>query len=156
MERYGITRSGYEKLKKDLAHLKGVERPKIIKEIERARAFGDISENAEYESAKHSQGLLEARIRDLESKISRGRIVEDDEIGTDAVLLGAVVRLKDLKRDKELTYTIVSDPEADFKSGKISVASPVGKGLLGARVGHKVEIDVPAGKLKYEVLDISR
>ena len=156
MDTYGITRPGYEKLKKDLAHLKRVERPKIIKEIERARAFGDISENAEYESAKHSQGLLEARIRDLESKIARGRIVEYDEIGTDAVLLGAVVRLKDLKRDKELTYTIVSDPEADFKSGKISVASPVGKGLLGARVGHTVEIDVPAGKLKYEVQDISR
>jgi len=156
MERYGITRSGYEKLKKDLAHLKKVERPKILKERERARAFGDISENAEYEAAKHSQGLLEARIRDLESKIVRGRIVEDHEIGTDAVLLGAVVRLKDLKRGKELTYTIVSDAEADFKSGRISVASPVGKGLLGARVGHTVEIDVPAGKLRYEVLDISR
>jgi len=156
MKTYGITRSGYEKLKKDLAHLKKVERPKIIKEIEKARSFGDISENAEYEAAKHSQGLLEARIRDLESKIACGRIVEDDEIGTDAVLLGAVVRLKDLKRGKELTYTIVSDPEADFKSGKISVASPVGKGLLGARVGQTIEIDVPAGKLEYEVLNISR
>jgi len=156
MQRYGITRSGYEKLKKDLAHLKKVERPKIIKEIERARAFGDISENAEYEAAKHSQGLLEARINDLQSKVARARVIEDHEIGTDAVLLGAVVRLKDLKRDKELTYTIVSDAEADFKKGKISVASPVGKGLLGARVGHTVEIDVPAGKLKYEVLDISR
>jgi len=153
---YGITRSGYEKLKKDLAHLKKVERPKIVKEIERARAFGDISENAEYEAAKHSQGLLEARIRDLESKLARARVVEDDEIGTDAVLLGAVVRLKDLKRGKELTYTIVSDAEADFKSGKISVSSPVGKGLLGARVGQTVQIDVPAGKLEYEVLDISR
>ena len=156
MKTYGITRPGYEKLKKDLAQLKRVERPKIIKEIERARAFGDISENAEYEAAKHSQGLLEARINDLESKIARARVLEDHEIGTDAVLLGAVVRLKDLKRDKELTYTIVSDAEADFKSGRISVASPVGKGLLGARVGHKVEIDVPAGKLEYEVLDISR
>ena len=156
MQRYGITRSGYEKLKEDLAHLKKVERPKIIKEIERARAFGDISENAEYEAAKHSQGLLEARIKDLESKVAHARVIEDDEIGTDAVLLGAVVRLKDLRRDKELTYTIVSDAEADFKKGKISVASPVGKGLLGARVGHTIEIDVPAGKLKYEVLDISR
>jgi transcription elongation factor GreA len=156
MQRYGITRSGYEKLKKDLAHLKKVERPKIIKEIERARAFGDISENAEYEAAKHSQGLLEARIKDLESKVAHARVIEDHEIGTDTVLLGAVVRLKDLKRGRELTYTIVSDAEADFKSGKISVASPVGKGLLGARVGHTVEIDVPAGKLKYEVLDISR
>ena len=156
MKTYGITRSGYEKLKKDLAHLKKVERPKIVKEIERARAFGDISENAEYEAAKHSQGLLEARIRDLESKLARARVVEDDEMGTDAVLLGAVVRLKDLKRGKELTYTIVSDAEADFKSGKISVSSPVGKGLLGARVGQTVQIDVPAGKLEYEVLDISR
>ncbi len=156
MKTYGITRSGYEKLKKDLAHLKKVERPKILKELEKARAFGDISENAEYDAAKHSQGLLEARIRDLESKLARARVVEDDEIGTDAVLLGAVVRLKDLKRGKELTYTIVSDPEADFKSGKISVSSPVGKGLLGARVGQTIEIDVPAGKLEYEVLDISR
>ena len=156
MQRYGITRSGYEKLKKDLAHLKKVERPKIIKEIERARGFGDISENAEYEAAKHSQGLLEARINDLESKVAHARVIEDHEIGTEAVLLGVVVRLKDLKRGRELTYTIVSDAEADFKKGKISVASPVGKGLLGARVGHTIEIDVPAGKLKYEVLDISR
>ena len=156
METYGITRLGYEKLKKELARLKRVERPKILKDIERARAYGDISENAEYEAAKHSQGLLEARIRDLESKVARARIVEDDEIGTDTVLLGAVVRLKDLERGKELTYVIVSDAEADFKSGRISVSSPVGKGLLGARVGHTVEIDVPAGKLKYQVLDISR
>jgi transcription elongation factor GreA len=156
MKTYGITRSGYEKLKEDLAHLKRVERPKIVKEIEKARSFGDISENAEYEAAKHSQGLLEARIRDLESKVARARVLEDDEIGTDTVLLGAVVRLKDLKRGKELTYTIVSDAEADFKSSKISVSSPVGKGLLGARVGQTVDINVPAGKLEYEVLDISR
>lgn len=156
MKTYGITREGHKKLKKDLQRLKGVERPKILKEIERARAYGDISENAEYEAAKHAQGLLEARISDLESKFARSRIVDEEEMDADTVLLGAVVRLKDLNRNKELRYTIVSDVEADFKSGKISNSSPVGRGLLGAKVGQTVEIDVPAGKLKYEVLDISR
>ena len=156
MKAYGITREGHKKLKKDLERLKRVERPKILKEIERARAHGDISENAEYESAKHAQGLLEARINDLESKFARSRIVDEDEMDADTVLLGAVVRLKDINRNKELRYTIVSDVEADFKSGKISNSSPVGRGLLGAKVGQTVEIDVPAGKLKYEVLEISR
>jgi transcription elongation factor GreA len=156
MKTYGITREGYEKLKKDLQRLKGVERAKILKEIERARAHGDISENAEYEAAKHAQGLLEARISDLESKFARSRVVDEDEMDADTVLLGAVVRVKDLNRNKKLRYTIVSDVEADFKSGKISNSSPVGRGLLGAKVGHTVEIDVPAGKLRYEVLEISR
>jgi len=156
MKTYGITREGHKKLKKDLERLKRVERPKILKEIERARAHGDISENAEYEAAKHAQGLLEARISDLESKFARSRIVDEDEMDADTVLLGAVVRLKDINRNKELRYTIVSDVEADFKSGKISNSSPVGRGLLGAKVGQTVEIDVPAGKLKYEVLEISR
>jgi transcription elongation factor GreA len=156
MKTYGITREGHKKLKKDLERLKRVDRPKILKEIERARAHGDISENAEYEAAKHAQGLLEARISDLESKFARSRIVDEDEMDADTVLLGAVVRLKDINRNKELRYTIVSDVEADFKSGKISNSSPVGRGLLGAKVGQTVEIDVPAGKLKYEVLEISR
>jgi transcription elongation factor GreA len=156
MKTYGITREGHKKLKKDLKRLKGVERPKILKEIERALAYGDISENAEYEAAKHAQGILEARISDLESKLARSRVVEEEKMNADTVLLGAVVRLKDLNRNKELRYTIVSDVEADFKSGKISNSSPVGKGLLGAKVGQTVEIEVPAGKLKYEVLEISR
>ena len=156
MKTYAVTPGDYEKLKKDLRHLKAVERPNIVKEIERARAHGDISDNAEYEAAKHAQGLLEARIRDMESKIARARVVEHEEMGTDTVLLGARVRLKDLNRDKELTYTIVSDVAADLKSRKISVSSPVGKGLLGATVGQTVEIDVPAGKLKYQVLEITR
>ena len=156
MKTYAVTPGDYEKLKKDLRHLKAVERPNIVKEIERARAHGDISDNAEYEAAKHAQGLLEARIRDMESKIARARVVEHDEMGTDTVLLGARVRLKDLNRNKELTYTIVSDVATDLKSRKISVSSPVGKGLLGATVGQTVEIDVPAGKLRYQVLEISR
>ena len=156
MKTYAVTPGDYEKLKEELRHLKAVERPKIVKEIERARAHGDISENAEYEAAKHAQGLLEARIRDTESKIARARVVEHDEMGTDTVLLGARVRLKDLNRNKELTYTIVSDVATDLKSRKISVSSPVGKGLLGATVGQTVEIDVPAGKLRYQVLEISR
>ncbi len=156
IETYGILREGYEKLKRDLKHLKRVERPKVLKEIERARAHGDISDNAEYEAAKHAQGLLQARIADFESKLARSRIVEEQKMDANTVLLGAVVRVKDLNRKKVLCYTIVSDVASDFKSGKISVSSPVGKGLLGAKVGQTVEIEAPAGKLKYQVLEISR
>jgi len=156
METYGITRAGYQKLKKEIERLRRVERPKILKEIERARALGDIMENAEYDAAKHAQGLLEARIKGLESKLARARIVEHEQMGTETVLLGAVVRLKDVNRNKELRYTLVSDVEADIKEGRISVSSPVGKGLLGTKVGQTVEIEVPAGKLRYQVLEISR
>jgi transcription elongation factor GreA len=156
MKTYAVTAADYEQLKHDLHHLKTVERPKLLKEIERARAHGDISENAEYEAAKHAQGLLEARIRDMESKFARARVVDDGAMGTDTVLLGARVRVKDLNRNKELMYTLVSEGATDLKSGKISVSSPVGKGLLGAAVGQTVEIDVPAGKLSYQVLEISR
>ncbi len=156
MDTYAVTAADYEKLKNELQHLKTVERPKLLKEIERARAHGDISENAEYEAAKHAQGLLEARIRDMESKLARARVVDDDQMGTDTVLLGARVRLKDLNRNKEVTYTLASEGATDLKTGKISVSSPVGRGLLGAAVGQTVEIEVPAGKLRYQVLEISR
>jgi transcription elongation factor GreA len=100
--------------------------------------------------------LLEARIRNLETKLARSRIVETHEMDADTVLLGAIVRLKDLNRNKEFTYTIVSDAETDLKRGSVSASSPVGKGLLGAKVGQTREIDVPAGKLRYEILEISR
>jgi transcription elongation factor GreA len=118
MKTYGITREGHKKLKKDLQRLKGVERPKILKEIERALAHGDISENAEYEAAKHAQGLLEARISDLESKFARSRIVDEEEMDADTVLLGAVVRLKDLNKNKELRYTRLTAPGIKHKESQ--------------------------------------
>jgi len=156
MSTYAVTAADYEKLKNELQYLKTVERPKILKEIERARAHGDISENAEYEAAKHAQGLLEARIRDMESKLARARVVDEEAMGTDTVLLGARVRLRNLDKNKEVTYTLVSEGATDLKTGRISVSSPVGKALLGAAVGQTVEINVPAGKLRYQVLEISR
>ena len=156
MKRFSITQEGFERLKDDLRNLKEVERPKIVKELDFARGLGDLSENAEYHAAKDALAILTARINELEHKVSTARIVEEHQIDGETALLGAKVRLRDLNRDREVSYTLVSDVASDFKHRRISVTSPVGKGLLGAKVGQVVEIDVPAGTLKYEVIEISR
>ncbi len=151
-----LTRSGYEKLVQDLEHLKTVKRREISKAIGEARAHGDISENAEYDAAKDAQGMNEKKIADLETKLAHARILDDTNMSTDEVLIGATVKLQDLDTSEEMEYTFVSEMEADYTQNKISVTSPVGKGLLGHKLGEVVEIPIPAGTLKYKILNISR
>ncbi|NQT00067.1 MAG: transcription elongation factor GreA [Candidatus Omnitrophica bacterium] len=151
-----VSREGYEKLTKELQHLKRVRRRELSKEIGVAREKGDLKENAEYHAAKEAQGLNERKIAELEDKLSNAQILDDTDIPKDQALVGATVKLKDLSSKKEVEYTLVSELEADFSQGKISVTSPVGRGLLGHKVGETVEINIPAGTLKYRLLKITR
>jgi len=151
-----LTREGYEKLSKELSELKTLKRRQIAAAIEHARQLGDISENAEYDSAKDAQMLNERRIAELEEKLSGARIIEENDIRTDEVRIGARVKLRDIDFGEEFEYILVGDAEADFESGKISIASPVGRALLGHKAGDKVDIQAPARLLHYEVLSISR
>lgn len=151
-----LTRAGYEKLRSDLEHLKTTERRRIAKAIGEARLLGDISENAEYDAAKDAQAHCEARIAELEAKLANVRIIEDQKIASDKVLIGALVSLKDVNAGEDLKYMMVSPEEANFDENKLSIFSPVGKGLLGHKVGETVEIKVPAGTLKYKITKIER
>ena len=151
-----LTRSGHQKLMQELEHLKTVKRRQLSKAIGEARAHGDISENAEYDAAKDAQGLNEKKISELENKLALARILDDTGISSDEVLIGATVKLKDLDSDEELEYTLVSEMEADYESGKISIASPIGISLLNHKLNEVVEIKIPAGILKYKILKISR
>ena len=151
-----LSREGYEKLRKELEQLKTVKRRDISKAIGAARAHGDISENAEYDAAKEAQGLNEKKIAELEHKLATAQMIDEDNMSKDEVLIGATVKLKDLKGNRDITYTIVSEEEANFSEGKISISSPVGSGLMNHKKGDMVEIKVPAGVLKYQIMDISR
>jgi len=151
-----LTRAGYEKLVSDLERLKGPERRRISKAIGEARLQGDISENAEYDAAKDAQAHCEARISELEGKLSNVRIIEDQNIPSDKVYIGAIVTLRDLKTKEKIKYMLVSAEEADYEQNKLSIFSPVGKGLLGHKEGEKLDIKVPAGELSYEILKIER
>jgi len=151
-----MTLEGLGKLKKDLEYLKTTKRREIADDIAKARAFGDLRENAEYDAAKNNQALNEKRIADLEEKLQHIQIIDESRIPQDQVFIGATALLKDLKSGEEFSYTIVTPDEADFDSGKISVTSPIAKGLLGLKVGETAEIKIPAGTLKYQILKISR
>ena len=151
-----LTRAGFHKLQAQLESLKTTERQKIAKAIGEARAQGDISENAEYDAAKDAQAHNEARIADLEGKLSNVRIIENEKIPSDKIFIGAIVELKDLDSDEKLKYVLVSPEEASYEENKISIFSPIGKGLLGHKAGETLEIKVPAGTLKYKVLSIKR
>jgi len=151
-----LTRSGYEKLIEELNFLKSEKRRQLSKAVGEARAHGDISENAEYDAAKDAQGLNEKRIAELEYKLAHARIIENEDMPSDEVLIGATVLLKDLDSQEVLKYTLVSETEADYAEGKISLTSPVGAALLNHKEKEIVEIKVPAGFLKYEILKISR
>jgi transcription elongation factor GreA len=151
-----LTRQGYEKLREQLEYLKTVRRREIIEELNEAIAHGDLSENAEYDAAKEAQAQNEMRIAELEKKLTGARIIDDENIPIDELRIGATVRLKDLGSGEELQYTLVAEVEADFSQGKISISSPVGKGLLGHKENDIVEIKVPAGILRYKILKISR
>jgi transcription elongation factor GreA len=151
-----LTREGQLKLKEQLEYLVKVRRKEIAKALETARAFGDLRENAEYETAKTEQSLNEIKIKELAEKLTISQILDDTDIPKDKAYLGATVRLRDLDRDEEFDYMLVSDAEADFMENKISVASLIGKALLGHAVNETIQIQVPAGLLNYQILSISR
>jgi len=151
-----LTQAGYEKLVHELEYMKNEKRRGFSKAIGEARAHGDLSENAEYDAAKDAQAANEAKIAELEFKLSRARIIENENIPSAEILIGATALLRDTDTDKEYTYTLVSELEADYAQGKISVTSPLGKGLLGHKEGQDIEITVPAGTRHYRVLKISR
>jgi transcription elongation factor GreA len=150
-----VTEEGLAKMKSELAHLVAIERPNASKAIGEARDKGDLSENAEYDAAKEAQGLLELRIRKLESEIGNARVLDASKIDVSKVSVLSKVKVMNLKMKKEFTYHLVSEKEADLKQLKISVKSPIGLALLGRVRGEKVTIQIPAGTMELEVLDIS-
>jgi transcription elongation factor GreA len=147
---------GLQKLKDELNHLRDVERPNASQAIADARDKGDLSENAEYDAAKEAQGLLELKIAKLEETLANARLIDESQLDTSKVLVLSTVKLKNKQNGMEMTYKLVAESEADLKSGKISVTSPIGKGLLGKKVGDVAEITVPNGTLKFEILKITR
>lgn len=151
-----VTEDGYEKLKKELDYLIKDRRREIAQKIATAREHGDLRENAEYDAAKEEQGFNELKIRELSEKLATARILDEKEIPHDKVYLGATIRLLNLKDQEETEYTLVSEVEADIMDHKISVASPLGKGLLGHSENDEVTIEVPAGIMKYKILKITR
>jgi transcription elongation factor GreA len=154
VDRNPMTRSGYEKLEAELKRLRTVDRPNIVKEIELARAHGDISENAEFHAAKERQSHIEGRARMLEDKLARAQIIDPTGQNLDRVRFGLTVVLVDTATDDEVTYTILGEDEADAADGKISVTSPVARALLGKGVGATVTVRVPKGTREFEILEI--
>lgn len=150
-----ITQDGLNKLKAELDQLMNVERPAISKQIGEAIEKGDISENAEYDAAKDAQGMLEAKIAVLRDKIANARIIDESKIDTSSVQILNKVTIKNKKNNATMVYTIVSEHEADLKSGKISIETPIAKGLMGKKVGDVVDIKVPSGIMQFEIVDIS-
>ena len=150
------TAEGLKKLRDELQNLKDVERVKASKAIAEARDKGDLSENAEYDAAKEAQGMLEMRISKLEDTLAGARLIDESQLDTSKVLVLSRVKIKNQSNDMELSYLLVADGEADLSAGKISVNSPIGKGLLGKTVGDIAEIIVPNGVIKFEILEISR
>ena len=150
-----VTKETFEKMKEELQHMKGIERPAASHAIAEAREKGDLKENAEYDAAKEAQGMLEAKIKQLEGIIATARILDESNIDTSKVSILTKVTILNLITKKQLTYTIVSEKEADLKTGKISVTSPIGQGLLGKVVGDVAEVTVPAGTLKFKIENIT-
>jgi len=151
-----LTHEGYEKLRQELEYLKNAKRREIAKTLEHARSLGDLRENAEYDSAKEAQAHNEKKIAELEHKLSNAKLIDNENISKDEARVGASVTLKDLDSGEEIVYTLVSELEADFASNKISITSPVGKGLLGRKLNETVAIKIPAGVLKYKIIKIER
>ena len=150
------TAEGLKKLKDELHRMKTVDRPSITQQIAEARDKGDLSENAEYDAAKEAQGHLEARISKMEEILSNARLIDDSHMDNSKVFILSTVKLKNLNNNAEVQYTLVAENEANLALKKISVDSPIGKGLLGKKVGDIAEVQVPAGQIKFEVLEITR
>lgn len=150
-----MTAEGYKKLVEELNELERVQRPAISKQIGEARDKGDLSENAEYDAAKEAQGMLEMRISNLKEMVASARMIDESKISTNEVQILTRVKIKNTKTDQLMTYMIVSESEANFKEGKLSVTTPIAKGLLGKKVGEKASVSVPSGILEFEVVEIS-
>lgn len=151
-----LTEEGYRKLKEELDHLKTVERPAISNMIAEARDKGDLSENAEYDAAKDAQGMLELKIKKLEDVMTNSRILDDTKIDRSKVQILSKVKIKNIANNATQEYILVSETEANFKEGKISINTPIARGLLGKKVGEVVEVQVPSGKMSFEIIEISR
>jgi len=151
-----FTEEGLQKLKDEIDQLITIERPKISQQIAEARDKGDLSENAEYDAAKEAQGLLELKISKLQEKLANARIIDESKMDSSKALLLSTVTIKNLKNGATMKYTLVPEGEADLKKGKISVESPISKGLLGKSVGDQVDISVPAGVIPFEIISVSR
>ena len=156
MEQVILTQEGYERLKEELRNLRGPKRMEVARQLETARAHGDLRENAEYDTAKEAKAQLESRIRTLEDKLTRAKVVDLKDAPTDKVYFGTTVELKNKKTGQNITFTFVADDEADVSKNKLSISSPIGKALLGHKKGETVEVKVPAGIIPYEILKISR
>ena len=150
-----MSEEGLQKLKEELVYMESVQRPEISRQIAEARDKGDLSENAEYDAAKEAQGMLESKISQLKGLIASARLIDESTIGTDKVQIMNKVTIRNVKTKKDMTYTLVSESEADLRSGKIAVNSPIAQGLLGKKVGDVADIKVPSGTMTFEVLDIS-
>lgn len=150
-----MTAEGLQKLKDELANLEGVERPRVIRAIAEAREKGDLSENAEYDAAKEEQGMLEAKIAGLRSKIAEARLIDESRINTNEVQILTKVKIKNVKNGATKVYHIVTEGEANIAQGKLAVTTPIAKGLLGKKVGDVAQIKVPAGIMDFEILEIS-
>ncbi|OAB80624.1 transcription elongation factor GreA [Cochleicola gelatinilyticus] len=150
------TAEGLKKLREEVDHLRDVERPKASNAIAEARDKGDLSENAEYDAAKEAQGMLEMRISKLEETLANARLIDESQLDTSKVLVHSNVKIKNQTNGMEMQYKLVAQSEADLKSGKISTESPIGKGLLGKKVGDIAEIQVPNGVMKFEIIEITR
>jgi transcription elongation factor GreA len=149
-----MTKEGFDKKMKELARLENEERPEVVRAIVEAREKGDLSENAEYDAAKERQGMLEAKIAELKNLVANARIIDETKIQTDEVQLLNRVTIKNVKNKATMTYTIVTETEANLRENKISIATPIAKGLLGHKVGDVVEVTAPAGVMKFEILKI--
>ena len=150
-----MTKEGYNKLLEEVNYLESEQRPAITKQIAEARDKGDLSENAEYDAAKEAQGILEGKIAQLKALIARARLIDESQISTDTVQILNKVTIRNTKNNQQVVYTLVAENETNLKAGKIAVNTPIGKGLLGKKVGDTAEIKVPAGLLSFEILDIS-
>ena len=150
-----MTKAGYDKKMQELANLENVERPAVVQAIVEAREKGDLSENAEYDAARERQGMLEAKIAELKNLIAGARIIEESKINTDEVQLLTKVTIMNVANKAKMTYTIVTETESNLREGKISITTPIAKGLVGHKVGDVVEIQAPAGTMKFEILEIS-
>lgn len=151
-----ISREGFKKLEKDLEYLVTVRRSEVAEKLKEARSFGDLSENAEYDEAKNEQAILEAKIAEFELYISNAEVVDDDDVSVNEIGVGSIIKLKDIELDEIETLQIVGSTESDPDEQKISDESPIGKACLNKRVGDVIEVDAPGGKIKFEVLEISK
>ena len=154
MERIPMTKEGYQTLKKELAHLKSVERPRVIRAIEEARSHGDLSENAEYDAAKERQAFIEGRVSELGFKLGNAEIIEVDDLPKDRAVFACTVVLENIDTGEDVEYQLVGPEESNIEEGRISVTSPLGKAIIGKRPGEEIVLNAPAGKRVYELVDI--